>query len=490
MIARVLAALTIVAAASSPAAAPEVKVPGPDFGRFHARVIGNNDYQHLPKLTTAVADADAVAALLRDRYGFRITKLVNATRRDIADAFNRLRQTLTEADNLVVYYAGHGVLDREAGEGYWQPIDARPDNDSQWFPNTRLTRYLKAMSARHVMVIADSCYSGNLTRGATSTLRSAVDRQVWIDRMNAKRSRTALTSGGLEPVLDSGGGGHSVFARAFLDTLRENAGVLFGQELFDRMKGQVVANADQTPEYSDIRYTGHQKGDFLLVAVAAGAGAEASAATAGEPERRQDAGEYEALYWRSIMNSADPAMYEAYLRRYPGGRFAEIAKLKIGGARKAAAQPQSRTQAPPASEAAAAPAQVASRTAAEIADHRRRYPHDGHYQGRLERTWITDMALNGMCREGDLDVTVRDGVVSGGVNVDFINDKRAKKAGFKLQIEGNVDRDGTPRDVKAQVYFRGLNFLTLYFEGKVTEGTWRDRMNQCGGKYRLSRVGD
>ena len=487
MFGRVLAALTIVAVAGA-AAAQEVKVAGPDFGRFHALVIGNNDYLHLPKLTTAIADAEAVAAVLESRYGFRVTRLVNATRRDIADAFNRLRQTLTEADNLVVYYAGHGVLDREAGEGYWQPIDAQPDNDSQWFPNTRLTRYLKAMSARHVMVIADSCYSGNLTRGGTSTLRSAVDRQVWIDRMNARRSRTALTSGGLEPVLDGGGGGHSVFARALLDTLRENTGVLFGQELFDRMKGQVVANADQTPEYSDIRYTGHQKGDFLLVPVAAGA--EALAATAGELGRRQDAGAYEALYWRSIMNSADPAMYEAYLRRYPGGRFAEIAELKIRGARKAAAEPQIRTQAPPASQAAAAPAQIASRTAAEIADHRRRYPHDGHYRGRLERTWITDMALNGMCREGDLDVTVRDGVVSGGVNVDFINDKRAKKAGFKLQIEGNVDRDGTPRDVKAQLYFRGLNFLTLFFEGKLTEGTWRDRMNQCGGKYRLTRVGD
>jgi len=40
-------------------------------------------------------------------------------------------------------------------------------------------------------------------------------------RMTRKRSRTAMVSGGLEPVLDSGGGGHSVFAKAFLAALEE-----------------------------------------------------------------------------------------------------------------------------------------------------------------------------------------------------------------------------------------------------------------------------
>jgi hypothetical protein len=58
---------------------------------------------------------------------------------------------------LLIYYAGHGVLDEEAGAGYWQPVDARSDDDTDWFANTRLTGYLKAMSARHVIVVADSC---------------------------------------------------------------------------------------------------------------------------------------------------------------------------------------------------------------------------------------------------------------------------------------------------------------------------------------------
>ncbi len=264
MLRRVIAVVVFTAIGAT-ASAQDGKPPEMEFGRYHALVIGNNDYKNLPKLATAVGDAEAVAMLLEDKYGFRVTKLTNATRREITGTFNRLRQTLTKKDNLLVYYAGHGILDEEADRGYWLPVDARRDDDSEWFSNTRLTGYLKAMSAQHVMVVADSCYSGNLTRVATASVRSGAERDAWMQRMNAKRSRTALTSGGLEPVLDQGGGGHSVFARAFLTALEENPEVLFGEELFDRLKGQVVANADQTPEYSDIRYTGHEKGDFLFV---------------------------------------------------------------------------------------------------------------------------------------------------------------------------------------------------------------------------------
>lgn len=50
------------------------------FGRYHALVIGNNAYKHLPRLVTAVNDAEAVADILRTRYGFEVTLLLEATR--------------------------------------------------------------------------------------------------------------------------------------------------------------------------------------------------------------------------------------------------------------------------------------------------------------------------------------------------------------------------------------------------------------------------
>jgi len=120
---------------------------------------------------------------------------------------------------------------------------------------------LKAIKAKHVLVVADSCYSGTLTRGLAIGGKSTA----YIQDIVQRRARTVLTSGGLEPVLDAGGGSHSVFADAFLDTLRGNAGVIDGEGVYHRVKDQVLLTAEQTPEYGNIRLAGHDGGDFLFV---------------------------------------------------------------------------------------------------------------------------------------------------------------------------------------------------------------------------------
>jgi hypothetical protein len=71
--------------------------------------------------------------------------------------------------------------------------------------------------------------------------------------------------GGLEPVMDSGDGGHSVFARAFLKSLEENKVIIDRDSLFETIRRRVILNAEQTPVYSDIRFAGHDDGDFIFV---------------------------------------------------------------------------------------------------------------------------------------------------------------------------------------------------------------------------------
>jgi hypothetical protein len=328
-----MAILVVAQLACAPALA--VEPAGIEFGRYHALVIGNNDYQNLPKLQTAVSDAEAVAAVLEEHYGFEVTLLLNAVRHTITSAFNELRKTLTEKDNLLVYYAGHGFLDYETDTGYWQPVDAELNSDSNWIPNTDLSRYMKAMSAKHVIAIADSCYSGTLLRSSPASLRSGAERDVWLRRLNDKHSRTALTSGLLEPVLDSGGGGHSVFAKALLDALSDNDDVLEGQTLFTRVGRQVAVAAEQQPGYSNIRNAGHEiGGDFLFVPralhVAAPTGSPSAQASAIEPQ------DIEHSRWASIKDSDDPAVFAAYLEQYPNGVFAEVARRKIQLARESA----------------------------------------------------------------------------------------------------------------------------------------------------------
>ena len=232
-----------------------------EFGRFHALVIGNGVYETLPDLKSAINDAKAVAATLDGLYGFQVDLITNATRADVIRKLAELRRVLTEDDNLVIYYAGHGWLDKAAERGYWLPVDAREDDPTNWIDNASVTGSVRAMKAKHILVVADSCYSGSLTRGIKVVVRSAD----YVQRMSAKKARTVLTSGGLEPVADSGGGNHSAFAKAFLDALRGNTGVMDGHQLFTLIRHPVMVNSDQTPEYGDIHKAGHDGGDFLFV---------------------------------------------------------------------------------------------------------------------------------------------------------------------------------------------------------------------------------
>jgi TPR repeat protein len=236
-------------------------VPNLDYGNYHALIIGNNNYETLPNLRSAVNDAKAVSTLLDQDYGFKVTTLVDAKRADVLRGLAKLRQSIGEEDNILIYYAGHGWLDEEADEGFWLPVDARQNDPSNWIMTDRVVAQIRAMQAKHVMVVADSCFSGTITRAIRIDQRTPD----YLQKIVQTKSRTALTSGGLEPVLDSGGGRHSVFARSFISLLENNKGVLDGSTLFSDLRQKVMDNAAQTPQYGNIHQAGHDGGDFLFV---------------------------------------------------------------------------------------------------------------------------------------------------------------------------------------------------------------------------------
>ena len=68
----------------------------------------------------------------------------------------------------------------------------------------------------------------------------------------------------------AGAAGHSIFARALLDALGKNSGVIEGQRLHQELASSVAYaagsfNVDQVPEYAPIKSAGHEAGDFFFV---------------------------------------------------------------------------------------------------------------------------------------------------------------------------------------------------------------------------------
>lgn len=239
-----------------------------DLGNFHALVIGNARYSNFAALQTPVRDAEAVAQVLRERYGYKVQTLVDASRAQIIQALSEYATTLKNTDNLLIYFAGHGQLDA-AGEGHWIPIEGQRAAPDTWISNKIVTDFIGAMQAKHVMVVADSCYSGAIGGSAIRPLPTDAKEEdlLFISRVKA---RTVITSGGLEPVLDAEGGEHSIFAAAFLRALRSNDTLSEGSRIFSDVRQQVGFRASalrvqQRPVYSALKFAGHEGSEFFFL---------------------------------------------------------------------------------------------------------------------------------------------------------------------------------------------------------------------------------
>jgi len=215
---------------------PSIKAAAPvdhgDFieGTYWALIIGTDMYSRMDKdkqLTVARKDAEAVAALLVERYGFQKEHMVelydeSATRTRIIEAFNSLKQRLTDKDSLFIYYAGQGDHEGDKPEvsfGYWLPSDARLDDPASYIFNSQVSDYWRVIPARHIYAVVDSEFSGSLM-GRIGRLGKGAIKELY-----QEKSRWVLTSGGHYPVpdvADKSKNGHSAFAWHFMRVLEEN----------------------------------------------------------------------------------------------------------------------------------------------------------------------------------------------------------------------------------------------------------------------------
>ncbi len=233
-------------------------------------VIGINTYIDWPRLDTAVNDARTVKDILIKRYHFDSHHLIElydekATRSNILDRLRFLAQRVGPDDSIVIFYAGHGHLDSITKSGSWIPVESGIENTSAWLSNHDIKEYLKvdAIKAKHVLLISDSCFSGDFFRGKRGKLPEVTDEV--IKRAYKLSSRQAITSGGLEPVVDAGFGGNSVFTHFLVKTLKENnKPFLLPSDLFPDIKAGVAENAEQFPLYGTLKDTGGQQGGELV----------------------------------------------------------------------------------------------------------------------------------------------------------------------------------------------------------------------------------
>jgi len=232
-------------------------------GKYYALIIGISSYSD-PQITDLdgypMQDAERLAQILTDKYTFdkeRTILLLNPGRAAIQRAFDDLSKIITDKDNLLIFYAGHGHYDEETELGYWFPADAEKDYTTNWIYNDVLVANLRRIRSRHTLLISDACFSGSIfkTRSGLDEAPEAYQKKYEL------KSRKAITSGVLQTVPNK-----SVFFKYLAAQLEENrAKYLSGSQLFQDIEIPVGNNSPNTPQFGVIGNVGDEGGDFIFI---------------------------------------------------------------------------------------------------------------------------------------------------------------------------------------------------------------------------------
>ena len=231
--------------------------------KYYALIIGINEYQdnNIQDLDNPIKDAKSLAGVLMSHYSFNkedVSVLQNPSREDIIKALDGLTRTVTEKDNLLIFFAGHGIWNAQLNQGYWLPSDASMDSKSYWLSNSTLRDYVGGIRSKHTLLISDACFSGGILKERAVFGNSRAVLEVY-----KLPSRKAMTSGTLKTVPDK-----SVFIQYLVKNLENNESpLLSADQLFRNFKTAVINNSPngQVPQYGPISQAGDEGGDFIFL---------------------------------------------------------------------------------------------------------------------------------------------------------------------------------------------------------------------------------
>jgi hypothetical protein len=230
--------------------------------KYYGLIIGIDKYAdpNIPDLDNPVKDAEKLSRTLIGNFTFdqeNVKVLKNPKRGEIINELDQLRRKVTQDDNLLIFYAGHGYWDQDGGIGYWLPSDATRESTADWFPNSTLVDYIQAIHSKHTLLITDACFAGSIFKARSVSM----EKEIVYETIYDSPSRKAMTSGALTEVPDE-----SAFVKYLIERLDENREpYLSSQELFSSFLSAVISNSRVLPQYGEIQNVGNEGGDFIFL---------------------------------------------------------------------------------------------------------------------------------------------------------------------------------------------------------------------------------
>ncbi|MGW2411119.1 caspase, EACC1-associated type [Streptomyces tubercidicus] len=226
----------------------------PDPAASQALLIGVHGYESLPALPAVERNLAGLTRAFTDRdlWGLppsHCTALSQpSSAQDVLDTLNRV--ALRATDTLVVYYAGHGLIDPYSEELYL----ALPGSDQERlysalpFDWVRRAVLDPRIGARHKVVILDCCYSGRaLVGGMSGSPQAQVADHALIDGTSlmaaSAKTRKALSPPGEEYTAFTG-----ELITALTEGITDGPPLLDMQTLYRHLYTALAAKARPLPQ--------------------------------------------------------------------------------------------------------------------------------------------------------------------------------------------------------------------------------------------------
>ncbi len=275
-----------------------------------ALVLGNSKYREAP-LKNPANDARAIGEALK-ASGFAVTTTLDAGRAEMLAAIDRYVQELATRQCVgVFYYAGHGI--QLSWKNYMLPVDADVDTiDDVHRQAVEVDRVMgglaKAANPLNV-VILDACRDNPF--GAAK-----LAQQKGLSQMDAPPNTLLAYATSPGNVASDGEGANGLYTENLLREMRVPEAKL--EDIFKRVRLGVrrKSNGAQIPWEST-----SLEDDFWFEP-------PKELKKLSEAERQREFAQ-ELAQWEQVQHAAEPGPLEAFLRRYPNGRFSDLAQLRL-----------------------------------------------------------------------------------------------------------------------------------------------------------------
>jgi uncharacterized caspase-like protein len=278
-----------------------------------ALLIGNATYKSSP-LANPVNDVRLMESALKES-GFTVIKAENASIREMRRLVRDFGDKLKASGGVgLFYFAGHGVQVR--GENYLVSTDSDIRNEDEVADDavnaSVVLEKMQSAGNRMNLIILDACRNNPFavkSRSASSGLAN----------MSAPSGSLVAYSTAPGSVASDGNGKNGLYTEHLAKTIRQPG--LPVEEVFKRVRAAVRKDSSnqQTPWENTAL-----EGQFYFRAPPTIAATEPL-----QPPSRSDPAVMELALWDSVKGANTPGELQAYLNRYPGGVFADVAKARL-----------------------------------------------------------------------------------------------------------------------------------------------------------------